>query len=45
MDNAAGLQILQGVKQLEDNLTDSLLWYLEIPLFQIVKQILPLRPL
>ena len=45
MDDAASLQILQGVKQLEDDLADSLLWYLKIPLFQIVKQILPLCPL
>ena len=45
MDNAASLQILQRVKQLKDYLTDSFLWYLELPLFQIVKQVLPLRPL
>ena len=37
MYDPASLQILHGVQQLIDYLTDSFLRYLEVPFFQIVK--------
>lgn len=42
MYDTASLQVLQGVKQLKDYFANSFLWYLEVPLFQIVEEVFTL---